>query len=676
LGWNAGVFSPSLNGLTISFPFNSNTNVSVYPVEPSVRLPEGGIEYDIQLLKKPAQNYITLNIDWQGITWQKILPLNMEYSEARCEDVFGLQGAPYTITATSIIGTDGITYKTRPEYEVNSYLGTAVAPTTDTDVIGWNETTQQPITYSNVSRTYLYIHRGQMTDALGNKAWVEDINFDEVDKTITFTLPAVWMRNATYPVSQVCGVDPAYTQDLDYWDSTDYGGSDGVWGNYDLYTNKGVPKGATAEIIVANIQTGVENRLGVRTDGSSLNRHVQQHEAEGGGETHCRIFATCHATTGLIECYHSDVSDDDLFYLVGYWENVTFTEDWNITYSTTGDWQTRDMSSSYADKVLHCLLENSEADTANSMGVRAVGSSLDRQIYVHEPESGGESHLDMFVKADSSGDLQVTNDDTGGSNYIRIAGYFGSEMDFVEKWQAVTFLNDSWYNVDLSAYMDVDGRMVDVLCTNTSTSATKILGVRNGDDTTLERSLTEHEDEGDSLEYTGFGMSAQSNSSGIVKFKGNASWAYYYHTGYFKPASSYSISNDPSTEALGLLAVNTTYYAFGSAPSNPVGDAECTFILTNAGIQCDLDMHVDDFTGGVGWNIDATPEANEVKITAYYGGQNPASGLVLTNADQEFYDALGVGAHIHWDFALLTGSSFTDGVAKSATLTITAVAED
>jgi len=38
LGWNAGVFSPSLNGLTISFPFNSNTNVSVYPVEPSVRL--------------------------------------------------------------------------------------------------------------------------------------------------------------------------------------------------------------------------------------------------------------------------------------------------------------------------------------------------------------------------------------------------------------------------------------------------------------------------------------------------------------------------------------------------------------------------------------------------------------------------------------------------------------
>ena len=87
-------------------------------------------------------------------------------------------------------------------------------------------------------------------------------------------------------------------------------------------------------------------------------------------------------------------------------------------------------------------------------------------------------------------------------------------------------------------------------------------------------------------------------------------------------------------------------------------------------------MKMADFTGGVGWNIDATPAANEVKLTAYYEGQNPAAGLVLTNLDQEFKDALAGSATLKWDFALLTGTSFTDGVAKSGTLTITAVAED
>jgi hypothetical protein len=145
------------------------------------------------------------------------------------------------------------------------------------------------------------------------------------------------------------------------------------------------------------------------------------------------------------------------------------------------------------------------------------------------------------------------------------------------------------------------------------------------------------------------------------------------HAEYTPPIS---ISNTPDTEALGTLAVSTTYYA-GSQPANPVAAGTCTFTVTNSGSQCDLDMKIADFTGGVGWNIAASnPGANEVTVTAYYVGQNPASGLVLANTDAEFYDALAASATLVWDFSLLTGSSFTDGVAKSATLTITGTAED
>jgi hypothetical protein len=145
-------------------------------------------------------------------------------------------------------------------------------------------------------------------------------------------------------------------------------------------------------------------------------------------------------------------------------------------------------------------------------------------------------------------------------------------------------------------------------------------------------------------------------------------------------AASYDISNVGTNPLpFGIVAASTTYYAFGSAPSDPVLTTECTWILTNnAAGACDLDMKMADFTGGVGWNIEESgaPGSDEVKILAYYNGQSPAGYLWLKNADQEFYDALAGSAHIHWDFSMLTGTSFTDGVAKSGVLTITAVAED
>jgi hypothetical protein len=147
-----------------------------------------------------------------------------------------------------------------------------------------------------------------------------------------------------------------------------------------------------------------------------------------------------------------------------------------------------------------------------------------------------------------------------------------------------------------------------------------------------------------------------------------------YATGT-EPAS-FDISNSPDSKAFGIVAASSTYYADGGAPHNPVEDGDCNFTITNNGATAiDLDMKIADFTGGVGWNIAGAVGADTVKVTTYYTGQNPASGLVLTNADQEFYDGLAASATIKWDLRLDTGT-FTDGAAKSATLTITATAED
>jgi len=123
---------------------------------------------------------------------------------------------------------------------------------------------------------------------------------------------------------------------------------------------------------------------------------------------------------------------------------------------------------------------------------------------------------------------------------------------------------------------------------------------------------------------------------------------------------------------LDWLPVEVTY-------TNPtlVSDSDCTFTITNNATNAiDLDMKMADFTGGVGWNIGA-PGENQCRITAYYSGQDiSGGGLVLTNADQEFRDALAGSATLMWDFKFETPTSVTDGVAKSGTLTITAVVED
>jgi len=180
-----------------------------------------------------------------------------------------------------------------------------------------------------------------------------------------------------------------------------------------------------------------------------------------------------------------------------------------------------------------------------------------------------------------------------------------------------------------------------------------------------------------------------SNDEMAFMIVGNANFpdlyqvAYPYDTSSAKAVklliyyTSPSLTNVPDSKAFGVVAAGTSYYAYGSAPSNPVADGECTFTITNdsAGAE-DIDIKGSNFTGGVGWTLAGSTGENQVKITAYYSGQNPASGVVLTTSDQEFYDGLAGSATIKWDFKMETPTSFTDGVEKTGTITLTAVAED
>ena len=93
---------------------------------------------------------------------------------------------------------------------------------------------------------------------------------------------------------------------------------DQTWESVDL-SSLGVPTNAVVQIAMANMHQFGENFMGLRKNGSLLERSINLHEAEGGGGD----IATVHVETNsdaIIEWYHQDVSDLHNYYLIGYWE--------------------------------------------------------------------------------------------------------------------------------------------------------------------------------------------------------------------------------------------------------------------------------------------------------------------------------------------------------------------
>jgi hypothetical protein len=140
------------------------------------------------------------------------------------------------------------------------------------------------------------------------------------------------------------------------------------------------------------------------------------------------------------------------------------------------------------------------------------------------------------------------------------------------------------------------------------------------------------------------------------------------------------IANSPLTEILGTIQPNSTYYAYGSQPSNPVTENQCTFTLTNSGDTAKINVHGHNATEGIDWTlVDTLTDTNQFKVTVYASGTNPASGVVLITSDQQFIASLPAGDK-KWDFKYETGDDydntgyFQDGLNKSFVITFTAVA--
>jgi len=136
-----------------------------------------------------------------------------------------------------------------------------------------------------------------------------------------------------------------------------------------------------------------------------------------------------------------------------------------------------------------------------------------------------------------------------------------------------------------------------------------------------------------------------------------------------------SISNTPTSEALGTIADSTTHWANpGGAPTDTLDDAECLFTVTNDGsVTVNIQIKATDFTGGVGWTLASTAGENQVVMKAGFEGETAGEMQVVTTSNAAFISSLASSADIDWEFSLETGT-FTDGTEKSSTITLTAAA--
>lgn len=139
-----------------------------------------------------------------------------------------------------------------------------------------------------------------------------------------------------------------------------------------------------------------------------------------------------------------------------------------------------------------------------------------------------------------------------------------------------------------------------------------------------------------------------------------------------------ALTNSEATWPVGTVVASTAYWwtADTLVPADPFVDGDMKSTITNTGsVAEDIDIKVAAFTGGTGWTIstDDTPVEGEISIRAgVTGTANEAAMVQVITTDTELVDALATSGTIMWCMEMETPASFTDGVAKTGIVTLTA----
>jgi len=276
------------------------------------------------------------------------------------------------------------------------------------------------------------------------------------------------------------------------------------WQDYNIYTALGVPKGAIAHIVMMHGDYTNPRTLGVRADGSSLNRYIKVHRSvnDDAGQVTCAMYVKVDSSTGLIETY-ADSTTSVTFFCSGYWTGVDFTEMMSsVTTGATAAWVDWDVGALGVPDGSICSVAccNHQDAGQSEMGVRTNGSALARYHRVHQSKSGStettdcESFTISVVSNSSDGIIEYYNNGGSVSKY-HLLGYFGSGLWYTETiWQLASgsAADQVWTDVSMASYVPASAIM-DCMIANTRSFAYYVGARANG--SSLQRKWIAHQPE-------------------------------------------------------------------------------------------------------------------------------------------------------------------------------------
>ena len=174
--------------------------------------------------------------------------------------------------------------------------------------------------------------------------------------------------------------------------------------------DEGLGPNQVAEVLMQNTNGSAERLAGVRAAGSSINRRFDLHEPESGGVDALTLMVETDAAS-TIEAYAEDTVDVE-FYVLGYWSAPpgSFTELGGTSARSTPNaaWGIKDISSLGvpANSITQFVLSNDAIGAENTMGARAVGSTLDRFVDLQEAEAGGSDLATMHAHVDANTEVE------------------------------------------------------------------------------------------------------------------------------------------------------------------------------------------------------------------------------------------------------------------------------
>lgn len=309
--------------------------------------------------------------------------------------------------------------------------------------------------------------------------------FAENPDIVTFKILGWW----------TCGGSSCYTERFDTLNAS----VAETWQDSAL-SGFGVSAGQVVEVVGENSATAATSSVGIRTDGSVLDRQFRLGEAESGGDVTITMNAVAVGATAIIEIFERTLANTS-FRLVGYWTSPpgTYNERMQtLTAPGTDNTWTDSNLSAYgvgANDVAEIVLGHGAIAAQNLMGVRTNGSTILRATALPEAENGGLSPSRMHAKADGSSIIELYHEDVSDTPYqFQLVGYWDAS-NYTESYSFACNARNAWTDMDLSV-LGVPGHAVaEVAIGNRYFNDEQIAGIRaNG--STWGRSMDISEAEG------------------------------------------------------------------------------------------------------------------------------------------------------------------------------------